>query len=60
MDESILSLAKHVTEHCELMIEEAQAHLRAPLFEGEYDDMEYWQGRKDACRVILLVVADHA
>ncbi len=65
MAEILGGLAAHITEHCDLMIEESLAALDSSRWD-EMDDYEasyndgYHQGRKDACRVILLVVKDHA
>jgi hypothetical protein len=61
-------LSDEIVEHCELMIEESIETQRAiaagephknPSFRGEAYDAAYAQGRKDACRVILLVVDPH-
>ena len=69
----INSLAHDVKAHCNLMIEEAAdkqdeliSQQRDYARRGDFDreqfldfEIEYQQGRKDALRVILLVVADH-
>lgn len=58
---------EHAIEHAELMIEESIDDLRAirnggqakrPSHLGTDYDEAYAQGRKDACRVILLALRD--
>lgn len=64
---SVLDPVQHAIEHCELMIEESIQDQRAldrgesvkrPSHLGKEHDYAYAQGRKDACRVILLALRD--
>jgi hypothetical protein len=61
----VSNLAKEITEHAELMIEESIEVIRAIDAGRDYPkrshlgteyDAAYAQGRKDACRVLMLCI----